>query len=48
VRNTDLVVYTPACARLVEQKVPEKKRLKLQYILSDKSAEMIRSELWDQ
>jgi len=48
VRNTDLVVYTPACARLVEQKVPEKKRIKLQYILSDKSADMIRSELWDQ
>ncbi|REL38902.1 GntR family transcriptional regulator [Rhodohalobacter sp. SW132] len=48
VRNTDLVVYTPACARLVEQKVPEKKRLKLNYILSDKSADMIRAELWDQ
>lgn len=48
VRNTDLVVYTPACARLVEQKVPEKKRLKLEYVLSDKSAGMIRSELWDQ
>jgi len=48
VRNTDLVVYTPACARLVEQKVPEKKRIKLQYILSDKSADMIRAELWDQ
>lgn len=48
VRNTDLVVYTPACARLVEQKVPEKKRLKLEYILSNKSADMIRAELWDQ
>lgn len=48
VRNTDLVVYTPACARLVEQKVAEKKRLKLQYVLSDKSADMIRAELWDQ
>lgn len=48
VRSTDLVVYTPASARLVEQKVPEKKRIKLQYILSDKSADMIRAELWDQ
>ncbi len=48
VRNTDLVVYTPASAKLVEQKVPEKKRIKLEYILSEKSAEMIRSELWDQ
>lgn len=48
VRNTDLVVYTPACARMVEQKVPEKKRLKLEYILSNKSADMIRAELWDQ
>lgn len=48
VRNTDLIVYTPGSARLVEEKVPEKKRIKLQYILSEKSAEMIRSELWDQ
>jgi len=48
VRNTDLVVYTPASARMVEQKVPDKKRIKLEYILSEKSAEMIRSELWDQ
>lgn len=48
VRNTDLVVYTPACARMVEQKVPEKKRIKLDYILSNKSADMIRAELWDQ
>lgn len=48
VRNTDLIVYTPASAKLVEEKVPEKKRIKLQYIISEKSAEMIRSELWDQ
>ncbi len=48
VRNTDLIVYTPASARLVEQRVPEKKRIKLQYIISEKSAEMIRAELWDQ
>lgn len=48
VRNTDLIVYTPASARLVEEKVPEKKRIKLEYIISEKSAEVIRSELWDQ
>ncbi|MDZ7719839.1 MAG: GntR family transcriptional regulator [Balneolaceae bacterium] len=48
VRNTDLIVYTPASARLVEAKVPEKSRIKLEYIISEKSAEMIRSELWDQ
>lgn len=48
VKNTDLIVYTPGCARLIEQKVPEKKRLKLEYVLSEKSTEMIRAELWDQ
>ncbi|PWN05651.1 GntR family transcriptional regulator [Rhodohalobacter mucosus] len=48
VRNTDLILYTPASARLVEEKVPEKKRIRLEYILSEKSADMIRSELWDQ
>ncbi|HLR90148.1 MAG TPA: GntR family transcriptional regulator [Balneolaceae bacterium] len=48
VRNTDLVVYTPASARLVESKVPEKNRIKLRYILSEKSADSIRAELWDQ
>ncbi len=48
VRNTDLIVYTPASARLVEAKVPEKSRIKLEYIISEKSAEMIRAELWDQ
>lgn len=48
VRNTDLIVYTPASARLVEHQVPEKKRIKLEYIISEKSAETIRAELWDQ
>jgi len=48
VRNTDLILYTPSSAKLVEQKIPEKRRLKLEYLLSGKSAEMIRSELWDQ
>jgi DNA-binding transcriptional regulator YhcF (GntR family) len=48
VRETDLILYTPDSARLVEQKVPEKNRIKLEYKLSDRSAEMIRSELWEQ
>ncbi len=48
VRNTDLIIYTPACAKLVEKQVPEKKRIKLEYIISEKSAETIRIELWDQ
>lgn len=47
VRTTDLILYTPAGAKLVEQKVPEKRRIKLQYVISEKSAETIRSELWD-
>ncbi|MEX1011645.1 MAG: GntR family transcriptional regulator [Balneolaceae bacterium] len=48
VRNTELILYTPACAALVEQKVPEKNRLRLRYRLSERSAGTIRSELWDQ
>ena len=48
VRNVDLVVYTPASARLVESKIAEKNRIKLEYIISEKSAETIRAELWDQ
>tara|TARA_Y100001935_G_scaffold217449_1_gene189625 strand:+ start:65286 stop:66137 length:852 start_codon:yes stop_codon:yes gene_type:complete len=48
VRDTDLILYTPDSARLVEQKVPEKNRIKLEYRLADRSAEMIRSELWEQ
>ncbi len=48
VRSTDLILYTPASAKLIEQKIPEKRRLKLQYMISEKSAETIRAELWDQ
>lgn len=48
VRNVDVVVYTPASARLVESKIAEKNRIKLEYIISERSADMIRSELWDQ
>lgn len=48
VRDSNLVLYTPESARMVEQKVPEKSRIRLEYQLSPKSSEMIRSELWDQ
>jgi len=48
VRDSDLILYTSDSARLVEQKVPEKSRLRLEYLLSEKSSEMIRAELWDQ
>lgn len=48
VRESNLVLYTPESARMVEQKVPEKSRIRLEYQLSHKSSEMIRSELWDQ
>jgi DNA-binding transcriptional regulator YhcF (GntR family) len=48
VRETDLILYTPDSAKLVEQKVPAKNRIRLEYKLSDRSAEMIRAELWDQ
>jgi GntR family transcriptional regulator len=48
VRESDLILYTPASAHMVEAKVPERSRLLLEYQLADKSAEIIRSELWDQ
>lgn len=48
VRNTDLILYTPQSAKLVEQKIPERRRILLEYKISEKSAETIRSELWDQ
>lgn len=46
VRDTDLILYTSRSASLVEEKIPERRRLKLEYQISDKSADMIRSELW--
>jgi len=48
VRSTDLILYTPASAKLVEQNIPANRRIKLQYLISEKSAETIRAELWDQ
>lgn len=48
VRTTDLILYTPDAANLVEQKIPEKRRIKLDYQISEHSAQTIRAELWDQ
>lgn len=48
VRETDLILYTAQSARLVEEKIPERKRIKLEYQISPKSADTIRAELWDQ
>ena len=48
VRNTDLILYTSESAKLVEDKIPERRRIKLEYEISEKSAETIRAELWDQ
>lgn len=48
VRETDLILYTSQSAKLVEQKIPDRRRIKLEYKISDKSADTIRAELWDQ
>ena len=47
-RDTDLILYTPEGAKLIEQKVPANKRIRLEYQIAERSAEMIRAELWDQ
>ncbi|MFW6157531.1 MAG: GntR family transcriptional regulator [Balneolaceae bacterium] len=48
VRDTDLILYTPENAALVEQKLPERNRIKLEYKISSETADTIRAELWDQ
>lgn len=48
VREVDVVIYTPACATLIEKQIPEDKRLRLEYSLHSRSADLIRAELWDQ
>jgi hypothetical protein len=48
VRDTDLILYTSRSANLVEDKIPDRRRIKLQYRISDQSANTIRAELWDQ
>lgn len=48
VREADLILYTSQSAQLVEQKIPERRRTRLDYKITDKSANIIRAELWDQ
>lgn len=48
VRDTDLILYTPGCAQLVERLLPEKNRLRLKYHISEYTSTIIRSELWEQ
>ncbi len=48
VRESELVLYTPDSAALVEKQLPESRRLKLRYQLNPYSADLIRAELWDQ
>ncbi len=48
VRETDLILYTSQSAKLVEEKIPERRRIQLEYTISEQSASTIRAELWDQ
>jgi DNA-binding transcriptional regulator YhcF (GntR family) len=48
VRETDFILYTSQSAKLVEKKIPERRRIKLEYRISEQSADTIRAELWDQ
>jgi len=48
VRTTELILYTPAGASLVEKQLPDKRRLLLQYEIAEQSADLIRQQLWDQ
>ncbi len=48
VREVDMVLYPPTIASLVERQIPEKRRMKMDYAIDARTAEIIRSELWDQ
>lgn len=48
VRQAGLVLYTPGCAPMVEKGLPERRRIKLAYALSDRSVEMVRDQLWEE
>lgn len=48
VRTTELILYTPAGASLVEKQLPERRRLLLRYEIAEQSADLIRQQLWDQ
>jgi DNA-binding transcriptional regulator YhcF (GntR family) len=48
VRETDLTLYTPACAAMIERGLPEKRRIKLAYALSDRTVALVRDQLWEE
>lgn len=48
VRDVDMILYPSTIASLVERQVPEKRRMRMEYKIDQRTAEMIRSELWDQ
>lgn len=48
VRDTEFILYTADSASIVEAKMPEKRRTKLKFEINEKTARIIRSELWDQ
>lgn len=47
VRNADLILYTSQSAGRVEEKIPERRRLRVDYQIDSRSAGTIRAELWD-
>ncbi len=47
VHEVDYVLYTKPCSALIEKQLPSRKRGMFTYELSPKSADQIRSELWD-
>jgi DNA-binding transcriptional regulator YhcF (GntR family) len=47
VRETDVVLYTPAAAAMVERGLPERKRIRLEYALSDRTVAQVRDRLWE-
>ena len=48
VREVDIVLYPASVSSLVERQIPEKRRMKIEYSIDSRTAEIIRSELWDQ
>lgn len=48
INNSDLVLYAPKAASIVTDKLSENKAVMLEFQISEKSAEIIRAELWDQ
>ncbi|AXJ00410.1 DNA-binding transcriptional regulator YhcF, GntR family [Cyclonatronum proteinivorum] len=45
--KADIVLYTPGCARAVEAAIPDRKRKVITYEMNARSADLIRSELWE-